>query len=183
MKPSIIEESDYIALVDLDSSEDPKKRNVLAAMTDYDGEDLWQLTDVRLSRYRMPSPYFGGLIADDLRATIMPTSDEHSEFVRSRLREFIEGQDGRLHWCTFDGIVRNEASTEKPRWVKLDQAGFFTKEEGLLRLREMQEFWVNFDGDPATVKILNPHSQPSESALNAEWFALMWCNEHAAPGL
>lgn len=172
MKTSIIESEGYVALVDQDSSTEPSKRNVLAAMTICEGYDLWQLTDVRLATHRKPSPFFGALLADDLHATITPCSPEEAAFFRSRLREFVEDQDGTLHWCTFDGIVRSDSPSAKPSWIKFDQAGFFTREEGLSRLQEMQAYWEQFRGDPSTAKIENPSRQPSASLLSGEWFAL-----------
>ena len=186
MKTSIIEAEGYVALVDQDSSTEPSKRNVLAAMTSYEGYDLWQLTDIRLAAHRKPSPFFGGLIAEDLHATMTPVSPEEAGFIRSRLREFVEDLDGTLHWCTFDGIVRNESSVAKPAWLKFDQAGFFTREEGISRLQEMQAFWEQFNGDPAIAKFDNQHRQPSASMLSGEWFVLKMvpAEEYsAAPGL
>ncbi|HGP3143465.1 TPA: hypothetical protein ACLG1D_001070 [Pseudomonas aeruginosa] len=172
MKTSIIESEGYVALVDQDSSTEPSKRNVLAAMTNCEGHDLWQLTDVRLATHRKPSPFFGALLADDMHATITPQSPEEAAFFRSRLREFVEDQDGTLHWCTFDGIVRSDSPHAKPSWIKFDQAGFFSREEGLSRLQEMQAYWEQFRGDPSTVKVENPSRQPSASLLSGEWFAV-----------
>lgn len=179
MKVCLVEVAGFIALVDEESSTDPRMRNILAAMTNYEGGDLWQLVDVRLAKHRMPSPYFGGLFADDLHAVVRPESPEEADLFRSRLREYVEDETGALHWCTFDGIVRGEPLRSMPSWLEFDQAGFFSREEGLSRLCEIQLFWARFDGDPAQAKIDNPNRQPSIAELSGAWFVMRLSREAA----
>lgn len=168
MKVRLLEERGYITLVD--AASDVVRPDVLAAMTCYEGADLWQVVDVRLSPRSRPSPYAGSLIADVLHASMTPESDAQADFIRANLREYIEDADGVFHWCTFDGIVRGSPRDPLPAWLAFDQAGFFSRSEGLEVLRQAQAFWQQFAGDPAKAKIDNPLLQPSESELLGRWF-------------
>lgn len=172
MRTKIIRQRNrYIALV----IDDPKKKNddkdVLAAMTLYEGTGCWRLVDVRLSKYRTPNPYAGGLMADDLRAYLKPDNAEDAEYIKSRLREFKEYEDGSIMWCSFDGIVKGSPSVKgyTPRvYAAFDQAGFFSQAEGLAKLQEIQLFWDNVPDLNYKWRIDNPHRQPTLSSIMSE---------------
>lgn len=145
------------------------ERFILAAMTLFEGTGCWALVDVRLGRYRAPSPYSGGLFADDFCASYRPKNEQEATYVKSLLREYEERDDGQILWCTFEGIVRGQPEVNGYRPVSyFDHAGYFSMKEGLARLQVIKVFWDTFEGDPASVRIDNPLRQPSAGVVSMD---------------
>lgn len=170
----LIRERGRISLVLDDPTVAEEDRAVVAAMTLYEGTGCWRLMDVRLSRHRVPSPYFGGLNADDLCASIKPESPAEAAYVKSRLREYQEEADGTILWCSFDGIVRGEATVNghsPATYAGFDQAGYFGLRSGLKKLVEIKAFWETHHCAPKEARIANPFRQPGESQLFGELIA------------
>jgi len=167
MKTKLFEVNGYIALVVDEPGKSDEEKDVLAAMTEYEGTECWQVVDIRLAAHRAPSKYAGGLIADVLHSTFKPDSLEDAAFIKSKLREFREDQDGTLHWCTFEGIVRGQPNINgyAPAWISLHDAGYFSRADGLAQLLRIKSFWDEYEGDPGQGKIDNQLRQASESEL------------------
>ena len=139
---------------------------ILASMTLHEGTGCWQVVDIRLSEHRKPSPYSGGLQADVLSANYKPENEAERELVKSMLREYIEQDDGAIVWCTYDGIVKGHDSVNGYRPVGASPAGYFSYQEALKLMCDIHLFWDGFTGDPATVRLDNPHRQPSMSEVH-----------------
>lgn len=149
----------YELVIDDGSKGDDLK--VLAGMTLFEGTGCWMLTDIRLHQHRTPSPYSGDLLGDDVSSHFKPKDAEESAFVQSLLREFLIEADGSIHWSTFEGLVRGQPRSCS--WSKSSHngIGYFSRAEGLARLKEIQKFWDAYEGDPADAKIDNPNRQPN----------------------
>ncbi|WP_199028449.1 hypothetical protein [Ralstonia sp. ASV6] len=169
VKTKLITEKGRISLVIDDPSKARDERDVVAAMTLHEGTGCWQLVDIRLSEHKKPSPFGGSMYADDFCARFLPDTPEDATVAKSLLREYKELEDGKLLWCTFDGIVRGEPEINGYAPVRyFDQAGYFSKAGGLAKLAEIKSFWDSYQGDPATAKIPNPLRQPSELVVRFE---------------
>ena len=144
-------------------------RKVLASMTLFEGTRAWMLTDLRLSQYRVPSQYSGGLSADAVSAHYKPENEAEAARVRELLREYTEDVDG-FHWTTFDGLVRGTPRLESAHMRNLSRVGFFSRAEGRAYLQDVQAWWAKFDGQ-GEWRLPNPHRQMSESELR---FALRY---------
>ncbi len=135
----------------------------LASMTHFEGTSAWMLTDIRLHKTRTPSKYSGGLFSDDVSACFTPKTKAEAVFVRSLLREYTE-EDGMFRWSTYEGLVRGT-----PRQGVLletnNHIGYFTREDGLAYLKNVQAWWETYEGNPAAAKVDNPHRQPGESLV------------------
>lgn len=157
----------FIALIIDDISLPLEERPVLAAMTLYEGTGCWQLTDIRLSRSKTPSPYSGSPDADTLCATYKPNSAQEVDYIKSRLREYTE-YEGSILWCSFDGIVRGHATVNDyapVRWANFDQAGYFSQAEGVEKLQEIKGYWDNVESLDANWRIENTNRQPTLSDI------------------
>lgn len=155
---------------------------VLAAMTLWEGTCCWRLVDVRLALHRVPSPYSGGCFADDFCDSLKPETEELALLVKSMLREYTETQGGMILWCTFNGIVRGKPAVNgytPVTWAGFDQAGWWSRKDGLAYLKKTQAFWESFEGNLA-VKIHNPHHQPSSSEIRFQ-IGLKLSNEGKSP--
>jgi hypothetical protein len=163
MKTLIEHYKGAIRLVIDDPAKPRGERDVLAGMTEDEGTGCWQLIDVRLAKYGKPNPYAGSGSADTYCANYLPETPEDREIVKSMLREYTELEDGTILWCSFEGVVRGAPSVNgysPVKWANFDQAGYFSRAEGLERLKEIQAFWEAHEGDLG-VKIDNPHRQPT----------------------
>ena len=172
MKSEIIEQEGRYAVVFADPTLEPWERNRVAELTEDEGTDCWQLVDIRLKAFPQLSKYGCSTGADDYHATFTPENEQQADRVKSMLRDFREDADGSIHWCTFNGIVRghSEVNGYRPaRYLDFDQAGFFSREEGLEKLQAIKRFWDAHTGSLAEARIDNPHRQPSESEV---YFAL-----------
>lgn len=144
------------------------ERRVLAAMTLFEGTGLWMVTDIRLHRHRRPSPYSGGLFADDIHCSYTAKNKRELAIAKGLLREYTEYGNGRLEWSTFEGLVKGPRQEEPTSFGNHNGIGYFSRTEGLDYLREVQAFWEQCSDDPENVKIHNPYRQPSEMMLEAK---------------
>jgi hypothetical protein len=166
MRTKITRRKGSISLVIDHGRKKDSEYDILASMTLLEGTGCWRLEDVRLHQYANPSSFFGQK-ADDYCAQYIPKDADEAEFVKSLLREHQE-YEGKILWCTFEGIVRGhpEINGYKPvRWAGFDQAGYFSLAEGLEKLCEIKSFWDAFKGDPKSVKTDNPNRQLTETEL------------------
>lgn len=163
---------DHIELVIDDGAKDGSEKTVLAAMTLFEGTGCWVLMDVRLSKNKTPGPCACGLRGDAVHATYEPESEEEAEFVKSLLKECQEDDDGAIHWCTYDGIVRGslEVNGYTPSFGSKPQI-FMKRSDALEKLNEIKAFWDAYEGDPKLAKIDNPYRQPSEMHVHAACFS------------
>jgi hypothetical protein len=160
MRTKLAHEPDYIALIQLEQGKLPRESNVLAAMTLYEGTGCWKLVDIRLSRHRNPSQYSGSLPADVLAAAVTPKTDTERDFVKANLREYREEPDGSITWCTFDGIVRGSPKVKGCAPVTyFDQAGYFSRADGLAILKLAQEEWESYPEGAGFPRLHNPNRQ------------------------
>lgn len=139
-KTEIIYREGQIALVLVESDVAPWEGHRVAEMVEDEGTDCWSLVDIRLKKYPQLSTYGCSIGADDYHASFKPKNDLEARMVKSHLREYREDADGSLHWCTFDGIVRGVPVVDgyRPaRYLDFNQAGYFSREEGLAKIREM----------------------------------------------
>lgn len=141
-------------------------RRVLASMTLFEGTGAWMLTDIRLHPHRQPSKYSGSLNASDVTSHYKPESEQAAVIARSLLREFVEDSEG-IRWSTYQGLVRGTPRVGSSYLERLNHVGFFSREEGLQHLRELQAWWAEYEGDLADAKVPNPHFQISEMYLFA----------------
>lgn len=142
------------------------ERRVLAAMTLFEGTGAWMMTDVRLHQHMKVSRHSGSLRASDIHSFYEPKDEEQAKYLRSRLHTYSENEEG-FHWSTYEGLILG--TPREGDWISdKNHIGFFTKQEGLEKLKEIQAFWDDFEGDPDSVKIDNPLRQPSESAIMGE---------------
>lgn len=184
MKATIRHEHQRIKLVIDDPNVPKDEQGVLAAMTLFEGTGCWHLVDVRLSLHKSINRYSGSGSAEDYHSSWEPKSPEEAELVKSLLREYREDSDGTIRWASFDGLVRGhpEVNGYRPvNYADFDQVGYFSYAEGLAYLKEAQTFWNGFEGDPNSVRIDNPHRQPSQSELSMRVFA--WRAGIDLPGL
>lgn len=148
-----------------------EKPFILAAATLHEGTGCWQIVDIRLTRFCVPSEYSCSLIADDITAVFSPRTTEEADIAKSMLREYREvpvtnnpSLPPRIVWCTFDGILRGHPSVggySPKRHFDFEQAGYFSYKEVLRKLAEIQSSWGDFTGDPRTFRLANPDRQPS----------------------
>lgn len=143
-----------------------EERRTLAAMSLFEGTGAWMMTDIRLAKYRAPSRYSGSIMADDVCTGFKPKNKDDAEYIRSRVKVLYE-EDGVIYWCPFEGLVPG-TPREGEFLETMNHVGYFTKQEGLAKLKEIQQFWDTYEGDPAKAKIPNPNRQPSFSDISAE---------------
>jgi hypothetical protein len=141
----------------------------LARMELFEGTGCWRLSDMRLKRQIVHlSKYSSSIGAEHYHATFKPKNHKEGDLARSVLREFVTDPDGTISWCTFDGIVRGHPSVNgytPPTYADFDQAGWFSRKEGLERMNEIKAFWDGYEGDPMATVIHNPNLQPTESMV------------------
>lgn len=151
------------------------ERKVLASMTLFEGTRSWMLTDIRLDPYQTAHEYSGGLSSDDISARYTPDSEDEAAIVRSLLHTYTEAE-GTIRWSTYAGLVIG--TPREGTWLsKKNHIGYFTREEGWAHLKQLQDWWSDYDGDPDTAKIPNPRLQPSASMVLS---ALTWRQRVAA---
>lgn len=171
MKTHIYHQRGAIKLVLLEGKNPYSRCKVVAGATLFEGTGCWVMTDIRLHPYRGPSPYAGDLNADELSAYIKPMDEAEAEFIKSHLREYEVLDDGAICWCTFNGIVRGHPAPEgrePPVFEGGGRAGFFTRNEILEQMKDLQGFWESFEGKPEAAKMENPHQQLSEMQMFAK---------------
>lgn len=167
-KSEIIEREGHIALVLADPAVAAWERNRVAEMTEDEGTDCWRVVDIRLKRFPQLSMYGCSTGADVYHASFTPDTEAEARLVKPMLREYREDADGSIHWCTFDGIVRGHPEVDgyRPRrYLDFDQAGYFSRDEGMAKLLEMKAFWDVYDGSLVDARIENPHRQVSDSEV------------------
>lgn len=170
MKTKLHREKGRIRLILPDLRDADGRPCVVASMEQHEGTECWQLTDIRLAPHREVSPW-AGASADDFHAMMKPSDADDAEFIKSRLREYVEDADGTLHWCTFNGIVRGQPDVDGYRpatYGDFHEAGYFRYVDGFARLQEIQRWWDAYQGDPNRAKIDNPSLHPSPSAIAGE---------------
>ena len=143
----------------------------LANLELFEGTGCWALTDVRLAPHQVPSEYSAGHSAESFQAVFVPENDRQREIARRLLRRYREDADGSIRWCTFDGIVRGYAhvnGVRPPNSTDFHDCGYFSRREGIAQLREMQNWWAHYSGDPKYAKIDNPNLQLTSSQLQLE---------------
>jgi len=126
MKTRIIQSKGCIELIINQSHRLDIEKQVVAGMSLIEGSGLWVLTDIRLSKYRVPSRYGASIMADDLCASYRPESPAESIYVKSLLREYREQPDGEILWCSFNGIVRGVCD-KYVNGLKFNSSGYFSK--------------------------------------------------------
>jgi hypothetical protein len=167
-KTEIIYREGQIALVLVESDVAPWERNRVAEMVEYGGTNCWSLVDIRLKKYPQLSTYGCSTCADDYHTSFKPENDLEAKIVKSHLREYREDADGSIHWCTFNGIVRGGHVVDgyRPvRYLDFNQAGYFSRKEGLAKIREMKEFWDAHVGTLDSARIANSNLQVGETEL------------------
>ena len=163
-KTQLIQGRGYVSLVIDNPSLDPVDRIRIAEMVEYADAACWRLNDIRLCEYPVLSKYGCSISGETYHSSYSPKTDEEREVVRTMLREYWEAEDGSIHWCTFDGVVRGHADVDgyKPKtYLNFDQAGFFSYKEAMAKLLEIKSFWDSYQGNFTDAKILNPHKQPN----------------------
>ena len=140
----------------------------VAAITLFEGTGCWMVTDWRLSKHKVLSPWSSSVEADDVCARYRPQTLEEHTFVKSLLREYDERSNGEIIWCTFDNFYRGhpDINGRRPEFRTSHQSGYFGYEEALAKLGEVRAFWDAFEGDPRTARIENPDRQLSASQVS-----------------
>lgn len=145
---------------------------VLASMTKFEGTPCWKLIDVRLKDDPEAHEYSGDLDADDAWASISPQSKEEANLIKAKLKEFKE-KNGKIHWCTFNGIVRGEVSINgviPPTYRSFERPVFHSMDTGLRYLKEAKAYWETHEGPIVRSKIENPYAQPSRTmVMDSVW--------------
>lgn len=150
------------------------EKQVLAAMTLYEGTRCWTVIDIRLEKAPVADPWSGSAI--DFFTELKPKSAAEADEVKAMLREYEERADGTLMWCTYKNIVRGELAINGYTPVSaygLKRYVHHTKAAGMAKLREIKAFWEKHQGTIVEGAIHNPYSQPSASDV---WMALT-CKE------
>jgi hypothetical protein len=171
MQTGIVHKRGRIQLIIDDPSKARGKHDVVAAMDHYEGTNCWELLDLRLTKHRTPGPYACSPVANVFCASYKPETKEEADFIKSRLREFQEQPDGEILWCTFDGVVRGAPDVngyKPPQWGDFNQAGYFSRADGLAKLNEIKEFWDGVDDLDSDWRIENPNRQPSLIEITAK---------------
>jgi hypothetical protein len=190
MKTRLSHERGRISLI-IDHGDRTKEKAVLAQMSHMEGTGCWSITDIRLSRQCTAHKYSCSEIAEDFHAHIIPESVEEAAFIKSRLREYHELENGTIVWCTFRNIVRGESSVKgytPPTSTGFHPPVYHSRADGLAYLKALQVFWEGHEGPTEDAKVENPDNQPRESILMME----MWAHQRrekerdeleSAPGL
>lgn len=156
-------------------------KQVLAAMTLYEGTRCWTVIDIRLCQIPTAHPWSGSGAGEDFYSEWKPKSDAESSEVKALLKEYQELADGTLIWCTYKDIVRGHSNINGyvPACPNEIQRNIYhTKAEAMQKLRECKAFWENHQGTIAAGRIENRYSQPGSSdvqvilainALNAKY--------------
>lgn len=143
-------------------------KQVLAAMTHYDGTRCWTVIDIRLTDTPSADPWSGSGVGEDFYSQLKPKSEAEANEVKVLLKDYQELADGTLIWCTYKNIVRghfdiNGLAPGTPNGIK--RPIYHRKAEAMAKLLECKAFWENHQGTIAEGKIPNPYSQPGASDI------------------
>jgi hypothetical protein len=166
-----IEKGRISLLVDHGKNADAEKQ-VLAAMTLYEGTRCWTIIDIRLDKAPVADPWSGSGSGEDFFSELKPKSPAEAEDAKAMLNEYEERPDGTLMWCTYNSIVRGELAINGYTPVSpygLKRYIHHNKSGGMDKLREIKAFWDNHQGTIVEGAISNPHGQPSVTEV---WMAL-----------
>lgn len=169
MKTKFLQEKGRISLIVDHGKDKSAKKQVLAAMTLYEGTGCWTLIDIRLSSNPTAHPWSGSGNGEDFYSSYKPSSPEEAETIKGMLKEFQEQEDGTLRWCTYRNIVRGETSVNgytPIQYVDFERHVLHSKSSAFEKLKDIQTFWEAHEGTIAQAKIPNPYAQPSDSIVS-----------------
>lgn len=171
MKTRLSYDKGYISLIVDHQGDLSKDRAVLAAMTLLEGTGCWSIVDIRLDPDGYAHPWSGSLIAEDFQSSIVPESTQDAAYVKSRLKEYEEREDGRIVWCTYRDIVRGQTGVKG--YIPVARHDFHppvyhSRSEGLAYLKDVKQFWEGYEGETQLAKINNPYKQPNATGLRSE---------------
>lgn len=171
MKTRLSYDKGYISLIVDHQGDLSKDRAVLAAMTLLEGTGCWSIVDIRLDPDGYAHPWSGSLIAEDFQSSIVPESTQDAAYVKSRLKEYEEREDGRIVWCTYRDIVRGQTGVKG--YIPVARHDFHasvyhSRAEGLAYLKDAKQFWDGYEGEIELAKIDNPFRQPGSTGLRSE---------------
>jgi hypothetical protein len=174
MKTRLSHEKGRVSLIIDHQGDLTKEKAVLAQMTHMEGTGCWSITDIRLSRECRAHQYSCSEIAEDFQAHIIPESPDEAAFIKSRLREYHELENGTILWCTFRNIVRGQSSVKgytPPTSTGFHPPVYHSRADGLAYLKALKVFWDEHEGPTEAAKVVNPDNQPRESMLMMEMWA------------
>lgn len=144
------------------------EKQVLAAMTHYEGTLCWTVIDIRLESKPSADPWSGSGTGEDFYSEWKPKCGDEARVVKGLLKDYQELPDGTLIWCTYKNIVQghekiNGLAPGSPNGIK--RKIYHTKAEAMARLQECKAFWEAHHGAIAEGKIPNPYRQPGETDI------------------
>lgn len=171
MKTRLSYDKGYISLIVDHQGDLSKDRAVLAAMTLFDGTGCWSIVDIRLDPDGYAHPWSGSLIGEDFQSSIVPESIQDAAYIKSRLKEYEEREDGRIVWCTYRDIVRGQTGVKG--YIPAGRHDFHapvyhSRSDGIAYLKDAKQFWDVYEGEIEKAKINNPFRQPGMTGLRSE---------------
>ncbi|MBI6885084.1 hypothetical protein [Pseudomonas putida] len=166
MKTKYLIEKGRISLV-IDNGVRGEKQ-VLAAMTLWEGTGVWSIVDIRLDKYATAHEYSGSGSADEFYGELTPKSEEERSRIKAMLHEYQELEDGRIIWCPMTSLVKGAYEIDgyaPPSPNGLRRAVHHTRDQGKAILKEIQAYWEAHEGTVAQAKIANPHAQPESDRI------------------
>lgn len=167
MKTKIIHDKGYIRLIIDDPQKSRNESDVLAVLSNYADSSCWTLEDIRLTKYRNIGRYWAQS-ADTFTACYCPKDESESAYVKSKLHDYHETPEGELLWCTFDGIVKGQPEINgytPPQYAGFNRSVYFSRQEGLQKLKEIKVFWDDLENLEKNWRIENPNAQASQGEI------------------
>lgn len=184
MKTNILREIGRVSLViDHGVPTTMENKQALAAMTLLEGTGCWSIIDIRLDDHPRADPWSASGSGEDFYSELKPKSPEQAIEIKAMLKEYQELEDGTLVWCSFRDIVRGEPGVNgyTPAGRKNFQPPVHhSRRQGLILLKEMQDFWEAHTGTLMDAKIDNPYAQPSEFRVTSQLIFDKAMREHEA---
>lgn len=148
---------------------------VLAVLNEHRDKSLkksfWMLNDVRLTKGFDVFDYW--VKVENRFSYYTPQNKKEFAYITSKLREYHENTDGCILWSPFNGVVRGHSTVDgyAPKRLSDFDGGYFSREEGLSKLIEIQNFWDNLPNlnklKEEDWRIPNPHAQPLMSDMHS----------------
>lgn len=143
---------------------------ILASLSIIPHTGCWTLWDIRLTKHRLPCKYSD---LSNLEEHFIDSDDELN-FFTSKLSVYeYDPVNKKLIWNTMDGTVKGHENINgfKPAWDSKVSAegGYFSKKEGLEKLKEIQHYWLDKPDFANEYRLPNLHSKPSSFNLSFDY--------------
>ena len=158
-------------------TEEPFKNKVFSALSHSEGTRCWDLWDVRYSRLRPPLEMKYTNSAENIHASAYVENEEELEFVTSLLRKYqTRFYKDHPHltiidWCPMNGFIKGSPTIKGYSPFKgsiRSEVGYFSRKEGLERLKKFQEEYLLLESFTEKDRIINPDAQPLQNTVTSK---------------